>query len=343
VRVPFWRRWSRLFLVGDRGADWSIADDVRRLEQIVRRLGVRVGPARLGPRIDGQSVFYASQFVLLADGKRWPRSRLGVAYLHGRPGTPGYPEFDRCFETLRRRHEELARVQVSHSELHSIALESGIDPAKVHRIPIGVDSAAFVPGESTRAELGVPESAFVVGSLLKDGVGWGEGLEPKTIKGPDTLLRALELARARIPELFVLLTGPARGFVRAGLERLGIPHLHVYMPPGQLPRVYRALDVCLVASRQEGGPKAVLEAMASGVPLVTTRVGQAMDLVRNGENGFMVDVDDAEGLADWLERIHAGIDLGPLRDAARATAEANSYDALTPRWRELLQGFVRLP
>ena len=68
-----------------------------------------------------------------------------------------------------------------------------------------------------------------------------------------------------------------------------------------------------------------------------------MDLVRNGENGFMVDVDDAEGLADWLERIHAGIDLGPVRDAARATAEANSYDALTPRWRKLLQGFVRLP
>jgi glycosyltransferase involved in cell wall biosynthesis len=343
VRVPFWRRHSRLFLVGDRGADWSIADDVRQLERIARRLGVWRGPGRLGPWIGGQSVFYASQFVLLADGRRWPRSRLGVAYLHGRPGTPGFPEFDRCYETLRRRHEELARVQVSHSELQALVLDSGIDAAKVHRIPIGVDCAAFAPGEGTRAGLGVPESAFVVGSLLKDGVGWGEGLEPKTIKGPDTLLRALELAQPLIPELFVLLTGPARGFVRAGLERLGIPHLHVYPPPAELPDVYRALDVCLVASRQEGGPKAVLEAMASGVPLVTTRVGQAMDLVRSGENGFMVDVDDAAGLAGWLERIYGGIDLGPLRERARATAEANSYEALTPRWRDLLDGFVRLP
>jgi glycosyltransferase involved in cell wall biosynthesis len=341
--VPVWPAHSRLFLVGDRSAEWSAADDARQLERIARRLRVRLGPSRLGPRIAGQSVFYASQFVLLADGGRWPRSRLGVAYLHGRPGTPGFPEFDRCYETLRRSHQELDRVQVTHAELHDLVLESGIDPDKVRRIPIGVDTEAFRPGESTRGELGVPGTAFVVGSLVKDGVGWGEGLQPKAIKGPDVLLRALERARTRIPELFVVLTGPARGYVRAGLERLGIPYLHHFAEPGELPCVYRALDVCLVASRQEGGPKAVLESMASGVPIVTTRVGQATELVRNGENGFLVDVDDAEGLAGWLERIHVGIDLGPLRDAARATAEANSYEALTPRWRGLFEGFVRVP
>src|SRR5262249_42944061 len=154
--------------------------------------------------------------------------------------------------------------------------------------------------------------AFVVGSLVKDGVGWGDGLEPKLIKGPDVLLETIELLKPCIPELFVLLTGPARGFVEAGLERLGVPHAHTAVAAEQLPNVYRTLDVCLVGSRQEGGPKAVLESMASGVPLVTTRVGQAMDLVRNGENGFIVDVEDAAGLAGWVERIHAGIDLGPL-------------------------------
>jgi hypothetical protein len=68
-----------------------------------------------------------------------------------------------------------------------------------------------------------------------------------------------------------------------------------------------------------------------------------MDLVRNGENGFVVDVEDAEGLAGRLERIHAGVDLGALRDAARSTAERNSYEALTPRWRDLFDGFVEVP
>jgi glycosyltransferase involved in cell wall biosynthesis len=341
--VPWWRAHSRLVVVGDRSADWSIADDARRLEETARRLGVKVGPARLGPRISRQSVFYSSQFVLLADGERWPDSRLGVAYLHGRPGTPGFPEFDRCFETLTRRHEQLARVQVSHSEIHDLVLTSGIDHAKVRRIPIAVDADAFAPGERDRAALEIPEAAFVVGSLVKDGVGWGEGLEPKPIKGPDVLLETIRVLQPRVPELFVLLTGPARGYVKAGLERLGVPYRHLSVAAAELPAVYRTLDVCLVASRQEGGPKAVLEAMASGVPLVTTRVGQAMDLVRNGENGFVVDVEDAEGLAGWVERIAAGIDVGPLLDAARLTAEANSHEALTPRWRDLLDGFVALP
>jgi glycosyltransferase involved in cell wall biosynthesis len=338
VRVPWWRPHSRLLLVGDRGAEWSVADDVRQLGRVARRLGVRLGPSRLGPYGDGQSVFYASQFVF-ADGRAWPSSRVAVAYLHGRPGTPGYPEFDRCFEVLRARHDRIDRVQVTHAELEELVLSSGIDPAKVFRIPIGVDVEAFRPGPR---ELELPESAFVVGSLLKDGVGWGEGSEPKAIKGPDVLLRALELLQARVPELFVLLTGPARGYVKAGLERLGIPYRHLLAEPGEVPRIYRALDVCLVASRQEGGPKAVLESMASGVPLVTTRVGQASDLVRHGENGFLVDVEDAEGLAEWAARVREG-GLGALVAEGRTTAEANSYEALTPRWRELFDGFVELP
>ncbi len=50
----------------------------------------------------------------------------------------------------------------------------------------------------------------------------------------------------------------------------------------------------MIASRQEGGPKAALEAMATGVPLVTTRVGQAADLVEDGANGWMVEVEDVE-------------------------------------------------
>ncbi len=90
------------------------------------------------------------------------------------------------------------------------------------------------------------------------------------------LVAALERIRPGTPELFVLLTGPARGYVRRELERLAIPYRHVFAKDrAELARAYHALDVYVVASRQEGGPKAVLEALASGVPLVTTRVGQA--------------------------------------------------------------------
>jgi glycosyltransferase involved in cell wall biosynthesis len=85
--------------------------------------------------------------------------------------------------------------------------------------------------------------------------------------------------------------------------------------------------------------------MATRVPLVTTKVGQAADLVRHGENGWIVEPEDVDGLvAGVLHVASAGTgELDPVLDAGRATAEENSYAALRPRWRALLDGFVALP
>lgn len=344
-----WPPYSRLLVVGD-SADWSIADDVRQLRKIAERLRVELAPGEWAPGVRRQSLFYASQFFLLR--RRWEGrgNRLGVAYLHGRPGTPGVPEFDLCYEAVRRRRASLVRIQVSNRAMREIVLETGIEPEKVFLIPIGVDTDCFrLRDESSRRaareRLGVPASAFVAGSFQKDGVGWEEGLEPKLIKGPDVLLAAVERLRQRLPELMLLLTGPARGYVKQGLERLGVPYRHLRAADLEgVAEAFRACDVCLVSSRDEGGPKAVLQAMASGVPLVTTRVGQAEDLVRHGENGFIVAVEDAEGLAYWTERVAAtpAAELGAIVGRGRATAEANSYQALAPRWRELMTGFVRI-
>src|SRR5207247_1738754 len=115
-----------------------------------------------------------------------------------------------------------------------------------------------------------------------------DGFEPKLLKGPGTFVAALVRLREVIPDLSVLLTGPARGYVRRELEGLGIPYQHVLVSSrDELGPAYHGVDVCLVTSRQEGGPKAVLEAMAAGVPLVSTCVGQATELVREGENGLL--------------------------------------------------------
>jgi glycosyltransferase involved in cell wall biosynthesis len=231
--------------------------------------------------------------------------------------------------------------------MHELVLEAGVDPAKVFRIPIGVHLSYFEPQTpasraAARTELALPREAFVVGSFHKDGVGFGDGLEPKWIKGPDVLLEALRLLHARIPELHVLLAGPARGYVRAGLERLGIPYRHRFVERyAEIAGLYRALDAYLVPSRQEGGPKGMLEAMASGVPVVTTRVGQAMDLVRHGENAWLVEPEDAEALAEWTARI-ATSPAAAAAVVARGldTARANAYDAQLPLWRGFFDGFV---
>lgn len=346
VRTRTWPENSRLFAVGERSG-WSVDEDARHLEATARRLGYEVAPAGWARFADRQTVFLASHFEALQP--RWLESshRLGTAYLHGRPGTPGYPEFDRAFDMLRRNADRVERVQVTHAEMHDLVLSAGVDPARVFRIPIGIDLEHFAPVDArlrveARDALDVPADAFVVGSFQKDGVGWGEGLVPKLVKGPDVLVAALELLKADIPALFVLLTGPARGYVRRELERLSIRYRHV-MANGrsELARAYHALDVYVVAARQEGGPKAVLESMAAGIPLVTTRVGQAPDLVEDGGNGVLVGVEDVDAIATAVLRMRDDPRLArDLTEHGRVTAERHAHERLDGLWASLFDGFV---
>jgi glycosyltransferase involved in cell wall biosynthesis len=346
--VGWWPPYSRLLLVSD-APNWSIDRDMQEVGAIARRLGIRVADPRLMACTGHQSVFFGSHFNLLSGDRIKISHRVATAYFHGRPGS-GVPAFDDAYRRFREVHHKIDRIQVSHSEMRDLLLNAGVSPERLFLIPIGVALDRFeARTESSRAQararLGIGASAVVVGSFQKDGVGWGQGLEPKLEKGPDVLLRSLEILKPRIPELFVLLTGPARGFVKAGLDRLGIPYHHAFVDDyRRIANFYHALDVYLVTSRQEGGPKAVLETMACGVPLVTTRVGQAMDLVVHGQNGWMVEPNDAEGLAHWAEYA-AGQSSGiqPVLRAGRAAAEANSYDAQLPLWHLFMTGFVSWP
>ena len=346
LRTHGWADHSRLLAVGER-TGWSVDEDARRLEAAARRAGFEVAPARWARFVDRQSVFLTSHFEALQ--ARWLESthRLGTAYLHGRPGTPGYPEFDAAFDALRRHFERFERIQVTHAEMHDLVLSAGVEPSRVFRIPIGIDLEHFPLGNPearthARAELEIPDSAFVVGSFQKDGVGWEEGLEPKLVKGPDVLVAALERVKADAPELFVLLTGPARGYVRRELERLAIPCVHVRAKDRpELARAYHALDVYVVPSRQDGGPKAVLEAMATGTPLVTTSVGQVTEIASPGVDALVVDVEDAEGLAAKALRLRDDATLrSGLTLAGRGVAERYDYGLLDAAWGELLGGLV---
>lgn len=347
ARTRGWEPFTHLFAVGEL-TGWSVDEDARELEATARRLGYAIGPSSWARFADDQVVFATSHFdALLGPHWAWSSHRLATAYLHGRPGTPGYPEFDAAYDALARDPSRLSAVQVTHPEMRDLVLEAGVASENVFVIPIGIDTEGFLLGDAAarsqaRHALGLPTDAFVVGSFQKDGVGWGEGLEPKLVKGPDVLVASLDRLRDRVPELFVLLTGPARGYVRGELGRLGIPHRHLLARDRpELAQAFHALDAYVVASRQEGGPKAVLEAMASGVPLVSTRVGQAQTMVEDGVNGLLVEVDDPEALAEAVLRLHGDSGLAEALVAdGRATAERFSHERLDSAWEALLEGFV---
>ena len=76
-----------------------------------------------------------------------------------------------------------------------------------------------------------------------------------------------------------------------------------------VPELLAASDVFILTSRREGLPKAVMEAMAAGLPIIATDVRGNRDLVKNGENGYLVPIDDVEQTAIAIERLIDSEDL----------------------------------
>jgi glycosyltransferase involved in cell wall biosynthesis len=96
---------------------------------------------------------------------------------------------------------------------------------------------------------------------------------------------------------------------------------------------YRSLDVYVCASRTEGTPNPCLEAAACGLPVITTRVGNMPELIRDGENGIFVERDVAD-IAGKLARLR---DDPGLRDRLGRAARATVVDGWD--WRRQAAGY----
>lgn len=339
----FSKPYSRLFIVGD-NSGWSTDIDAMDLRSFAEKLGVRAKIVRRMYLNLHQVVHYTSQFSLLLPQIYKSRSKISLDYYHGKPEQD--ESFRKCFEALKAHEAQIARVRVSNREMETL-IKTVISPEKVKLIHIGIDTGVFKPktGEDrkiAREKLGIPQDAIVIGSFQKDGVGWGEGLEPKNIKGPDVFLKVVENIRKEIQNIYVLLSGPSRGFVKNGLEELGIPYKHNYFKDyREIANLYDALDLYIVTSREEGGPKAILESMAKGIPLVTTEVGQAKDLVKNGENAMIAAIDDVAALSGFCLKTLRDTELrNRLTKNGFRTAEEHSLNNQLPLWKDYFANLI---
>jgi glycosyltransferase involved in cell wall biosynthesis len=236
---------------------------------------------------------------------------------------------------------QLARVHVTCSGSRDIVRGLGVPDEKIALVPMGVDTDLFAPPTPdqrarARRQLSIPDEALVVGSFQKDGVGWAEGREPKLIKGPDALVRVLRAVAARLP-IVALVPGPARGYVTSELAAAGIAfRAGPFVPIETFSRYYHACDACVMPGREEGGPASVLESLATGTPLIAHRTGMAPDVVEHGANGFLVDVGDSEGMADFLEQTLRNRALRErLSRAAVETAQTYAWPRIAAEYERL--------
>ena len=316
-------------------ADWSIKWDGHYYTSGIEArhpgtVSITTNPERLFNRV----VHFGSQFIwgLWAESLS-PSNRAVVTYFHGK--REDGPEMARHVDYFLENLKRIEKVVTAASLTERRLLEWGVPPDKLVRVPLGVDTDLFHPPteeqrQAARERLGVPEGSLCIGSFQKDGVGWGEGLEPKLIKGPDMLVEAVARLARDFP-VFVLLTGPARGYVRRGLEKHGVPYRHLLLDDyPEVAECYRALDLYLVTSREEGGPKALLESLASGVPVVSTRVGMAEDVIIDGENGALVEVGDMDEITRRAAEVLSDPNKADAwRTAGRAMAESNDWSRVS--------------
>lgn len=121
-------------------------------------------------------------------------------------------------------------------------------------------------------------NGYVVGSFQKDTE--GKTNEPKMSKGPDVFVNIIEDMQKDHPDLLVVLSGTRRTYIIGELEKRGIPYKYFEMIGlHELNELYNCLNLYIVSSRVEGGPRAIVEAGLSKTPIISTDVGIASDFM----------------------------------------------------------------
>lgn len=180
----------------------------------------------------------------------------------------------------------------------------GVPAAKSRLLSNGIDTAKFRPREHGDASAPVPfgDDCMVIGSVGRI----------QQVKDHATLLDAFMLLYEQMPEqrarlrLAIVGDGPLLPALRARVAQAGLEHA-VWLPGARadVAEILRGFDVFALASIAEGTPGAALEAMASALPVVGTRVGGIPEVIEEGVTGALVPPSDPQALADALARYAA--------------------------------------
>jgi glycosyltransferase involved in cell wall biosynthesis len=159
------------------------------------------------------------------------------------------------------------------------------DVETFQRLPAGHEAL-----ESFRRKWRIPDQRYLIGSFHRDSAGFDLSM-PKKVKGPDIFAEiALALHRRGRP-IHVLLAGPRRHWIRRRLDHWGVPYTFIgeitqdddysknMLPRETLNVLYNLLDLYLVTSRSEGGPRSLMEAASAQCKVLSTPVGLAEDLL----------------------------------------------------------------
>ncbi len=234
----------------------------------------------------------------------------------------------------------VSRIFAVSESLKAVAVGLGIPASKIRVIPNGVDNAVFAPQPraEARRELGLPVDRRV---LLSVGA-----LSPR--KGHQRVIEVLPRLLAAHPDLLYVVVGGGGVEGDTGpqlarlIEQYGLGE-HVRLagarPHAEIARWLAAADLFCLATSNEGRANVILEALACGVPVVTTDVGGNREGLRDGLDGLLIPPSDPAALLDALgQALTRPWDRDGIARAAAAMTWDRSVDDLMGAFATLVGG-----
>lgn len=228
-----------------------------------------------------------------------------------------------------------ALAAVSDAVAHRL-LAFGVPAEKIKTIANGIDVTAFERAQPL--PLFKAEGSTVVGVVAR--------LDLQ--KGFEYLLRAVRELCKTFPDLKIVIAGegPDRNKIEEMIQQYGLQSSVVLAgQQSNMPAVYAAMDIFVLPSLNEGLPMTVLEAMAASKPVIATRVGAMGSVIKDGENGLLVNAKDSEGLQNAI----ASLLNDPQRrrrlgDQAHAWVSQNyTSEAMALKYREMYEEVLGKP
>jgi glycosyltransferase involved in cell wall biosynthesis len=211
--------------------------------------------------------------------------------------------------------------------------EAAADPERVVSIPTGIDLATFQPGDraAARTALGLPQQAFLVGIVAT----------LRSWKGHRYLIEAFAGMLGDEARLAIVGDGPQREELEKMVRDAGLEARVTFAGNrNEVAPWLQAFDVfCLPSYANEGVPQALMQAMAAGLPVVTTPVGSIGEIVSHGASGLMVPAQDTHALRAALERLRSEPALRETlsREAQRIAHERFGEERMVERMEQVFR------
>jgi alpha-maltose-1-phosphate synthase len=229
------------------------------------------------------------------------------------------PRLRELREAEQIEHDSVDAVVAASSFTVRTLVENGVAREKIRLNPYGVDATRFKANQPSGNR---PMRFVFVGTI-------------NARKGVPLLLEAWRRLKPKSAELW--LVGPVATHLRALVSKLSGVRVFGGLPHFDIPAVLKQCDVFVFPSYFEGFGLVILEAMACGLPIITTTATAGPDIYQNNQGGWIVPVGDIEALALSIDRcLSDPIAVRDMGRVARRIAEQHTWASYGERWIEIL-------